>query len=605
MQSVLAGKRFATTALLSALLAIAGRAEGGDLSLPVTGNLLGSVVDAAGTPQRGATVRVFNKYQQLVSRTVTAPDGRFAFASLPVDLYSVRVALASFLPAARDRVAVRAGANSVLQIHLTTLFSSIEVKYNLPGAAMSDDWKWVLRSSPATRLITRYLPDEPSPAPQQHKPIFTGTRAMVSLSGGGGGSIGSGWGDSELGLPDVGTGFALATNLLGNNELQFGGAFGQNTSLGVPAMGLCAIYRRDDGSGFGAPPEVTLMMSQFGLVGPQQLGSANAGGQLPTILRTMSLSIYNVLDAVDNVHIEYGMTAESVDYLQHTSRVSPFARMTVSLAPGRKIVAAYSDGARPDELTAHQQEQAAQADAPGASDELANTASTMTRLPQISNRDGMLEMQRTQSYEVGYTSTSHSHSYSVSAFHEVVSNGRVNVAGTLTPLNTEDLLWDGVSPAASYNIGNYTRNGYIASADQQIDDMLDFQAAFGRMGGFAVDEGGFAALKEGMRNVAAASVKVRAPVAGTRIVANYGWVDAGTVIPMHAFTTQNVYISPGLNLSVRQPLPSPFGMSGHFELTADIRNLLAQGYLPVSAGSHSLIVVQAPRVIRGGVNFIF
>ncbi len=166
MQSVLAGKRFATTALLSALLAIAGRAEGGDLSLPVTGNLLGSVVDAAGTPQRGATVRVFNKYQQLVSRTVTAPDGRFAFASLPVDLYSVRVALASFLPAARDRVAVRAGANSVLQIHLTTLFSSIEVKYNLPGAAMSDDWKWVLRSSPATRLITRYLPDEPSPAPQ-------------------------------------------------------------------------------------------------------------------------------------------------------------------------------------------------------------------------------------------------------------------------------------------------------------------------------------------------------------------------------------------------------------------------------------------------------
>lgn len=598
MQSVLAGKRFATTALLSALLAIAGRAEGGDLSLPVTGNLLGSVVDATGTPQRGATVRVFNKYQQLVSKTVTAPDGRFAFASLPVDLYSVRVALASFLPAARDRVAVRAGANSVLQIHLTTLFSSIEVKYNLPGAAMTDDWKWVLRSSPATRLITRYLPGEPSPAPEQRKPIFSGTRAMVSLSGGGGGSM-----DSELGLPDVGTGFALATNLLGNNELQFGGAFGQNTSLGVPAMGLCAIYRRDDGSGFGAPPEVTLTMSQFGLLGPQQMGSA-AGGQLPTILRTMALSIYNVLDVVDNVHIEYGMTAESVDYLQHTSRVSPFARMTVSLAPGRKIVAAYSDGARPDELTAHQQEQVAEADAPGASDDLANTANTMTRLPQISNRDGMLELQRTQSYEVGYTSTSHSQTYAISAFHEVVSNGRLNVAGTLTPLNTEDLLWDGVSPAASYNVGNYSRNGYIASADQQIDDMLDFQAAYGRMGGFAVDESGLAALRDGMHNVAAASIKVHAPIAGTRIVANYGWVDAGTVIPMHAFTTQNIYISPGLNLSVRQPLPS-FGMSGHFELTADIRNLLAQGYLPVSAGSHSLIVVQAPRIIRGGVNFIF
>jgi surface antigen len=323
----------------------------------------------------------------------------------------------------------------------------------------------------------------------------------------------------------------------------------------------------------------------------------------------MSLSVYNVLDALDNVHIEYGMTAESADYLQHTSRVSPFARMTVSLAPGRKLVAAYSDGARPDELTAHQQEQTEQADTPGASNDLANTANTMARLPQISNRNGMLELQRTQSYEVGYTNTSHSRTYAISAFHEVVSNGRVNVAGTLTPLNSEDLLWDGVSPAASYNIGNYSRNGYIASADQQIDDLLDFQAAYGRMGGFAVDEGGLAPqqnfLRQSSHNVAAASVKVHAPVAGTRIVANYGWVDAGTVIPMHAFTTQNIYISPGLNLSVRQPLPSPFGMSGHFELTADIRNLLAQGYLPISAGSHSLIVVQAPRIIRGGVNFIF
>src|SRR5205807_7432935 len=91
-------------------------------------------------------------------------DGRFAFAGLPADLYSVRVALASFLPASRDRIAVKAGFESLLQIHLATLFSNVELTYAVPTSAMTDDWKWVLRSSPATRPITRLLGENPKSA---------------------------------------------------------------------------------------------------------------------------------------------------------------------------------------------------------------------------------------------------------------------------------------------------------------------------------------------------------------------------------------------------------------------------------------------------------
>jgi hypothetical protein len=47
-------------------------------------------------------------------------------------------------------------------------------------------------------------------------------------------------------------------------------------------------------------------------------------------------------------------------------------------------------------------------------------------------------------------------------------------------------------------------------------------------------------------------------------------------------------------------------MPGRFEVTADVRNLLAQGYLPVGGGdARRLLIVQAPRIIRGGVNFTF
>jgi hypothetical protein len=42
------------------------------------------------------------------------------------------------------------------------------------------------------------------------------------------------------------------------------------------------------------------------------------------------------------------------------------------------------------------------------------------------------------------------------------------------------------------------------------------------------------------------------------------------------------------------------------EATADLRNLLAQGYLPLSlADGRSIVLVQNPRSFRGGLSFIF
>jgi hypothetical protein len=322
----------------------------------------------------------------------------------------------------------------------------------------------------------------------------------------------------------------------------------------------------------------------------------------------MSLSIYEVADPLDNLHLEYGMTGESVDYLQHTSRISPFARATLNLKGAGEVIASYSDGGRPDELSAHQQYQNA-SDVENASDDLINTVNTLARLPQLSDRNGRLELQRTQSYELGYNKTAGSRTFAMSAFYEDVSNGRINVAGDLSPLDVNDLLSDGVSKTSTYNIGHYDRTGYLASINQRVNDSIDLAVAYGRVGGFTADANGLPQekfLAEKNHNLASANLEARIPHSGTRISANYGWVDSSAVIPRHVFTTQNMYTSPGLNVMLRQPLPSFFGMPGRLELTGDLRNLLAQGYLPLASGdSGRLLVVQAPRAIRGGLNFIF
>lgn len=620
LRPVLANRQFATAVATLGLLASIGRVQAQDLSLPVTGELLGTVMDGAGTPQMGAVVQILNKYRRVVSRGFTDADGRFVFAGLTSDSYSVRVSAASFLPASRDQILVKAGVNSVLEIHLATLLSNIEVSYKVPTGGMSNDWKWVLRASPATRLVTRVLPvDFPEPQPTVRPRVFSETHAMLAVSGGDSGLIDN----SEIGA-DLGTAFALSTNVLGKNQVQVAGALGQTAEFGPAAIALCAIYSRTgEDSPFAAPPEVTFRLAQLGGLGaplgaPLGTGFNNSasltGGVFP-VLRTMSLALYHVADPLESVHLEYGATGEEVEYVQHTSRLSPFARLTLDLGWPGKAIASYTDGGRPDELLAHQQYRESELDGRSDDDDLSGPLQNLSRLPQISNRDGRLQMQRTQAYELGYSKSLGTLNYSISGFSEVVWNGRLNVAGDLSPLNQDDLFSDGISTTSSYNVGKYERAGYVASVDQRVSQSLDVALAYGRMGGFTPDSNGPDAtgwspgsrfLDEKQHNLATVSTRAIVPHVGTRVTANYGWIDAHTVMPQHLFTTQDVISRPGLNILVRQPLPSFFGIPGRLELTADLRNLLADGYTSVNTGNGThLLLVEAPRAIRGGLKFTF
>jgi len=63
-------------------------------------------------------------------------------------------------------------------------------------------------------------------------------------------------------------------------------------------------------------------------------------------------------------------------------------------------------------------------------------------------------------------------------------------------------------------------------------------------------------------------------------------------------------MDPFLSVSVRQPLPGTL-WSCRWEALADVRNLLAQGYLPVASQDGQLILVSASRSFRGGLSFQF
>src|ERR1700691_5003443 len=135
----------------------------------LSGSIAGVVRNSSGVPQMGAAVFLFNRSEHLLNRALTNERGMFGFGMLTPDVYSVRVSLASFVPAVKEKIAVQPGMQSLLYVNLASVLSSIELVYAKPGegALMSDDWKWVLKESASTRPVLRMLPGDCGSDPNQ------------------------------------------------------------------------------------------------------------------------------------------------------------------------------------------------------------------------------------------------------------------------------------------------------------------------------------------------------------------------------------------------------------------------------------------------------
>ncbi|MCL5744690.1 MAG: carboxypeptidase-like regulatory domain-containing protein, partial [Acidobacteria bacterium] len=226
------------------LLAVRLPAQGPALGKPC-GSIAGLVASSAGIPQMGATVLLFDRFDRVAHRAFTDETGSFLFEALAPGSYSLRVSLASFFPALKRSILVQPGMRSLFNVNLAGVLSTIELVYSATGsgAIMSDDWKWVLRSSSATRPILRFRPRidlaEPANRRAALSTPFSETRGMVRISAGEEGRV-SQYGNE----PDLGTAFALATSLFGNNQVQVSGNFGYSTATGIPAAAFSTSYSR-------------------------------------------------------------------------------------------------------------------------------------------------------------------------------------------------------------------------------------------------------------------------------------------------------------------------------------------------------------------------
>ena len=294
--------------------------------------------------------------------------------------------------------------------------------------------------------------------------------------------------------------------------------------------------------------------------------------------------------------------------------MSRYARLSYDLENLGTVQFAYSSGSPPSEFLVDEglgTETGARSDQSALAEDLA----ALSVLPRLSLLDGRGAVQRSQDFEIGYEKKLHSTVFNFTAYRETVTNAAMTI-GTPTgdAFGIGDVLPDISSKSGILNIGSFQRTGFAASVNRALGDRLEIGTSVGRGGALELaDRGAALETADELRSTihtadrfwASAHASAKIPVIGTQISGSYEWTDYSTIMPSHFYLTQSTYPEAGLNIRVRQPIPSFPGIPGRLEATAELRNGLAQGYIPISDGSQRVLLMQQPRALRGGLSFIF
>jgi hypothetical protein len=619
---------FRTSSILKSMLAagllagIAPCVRGGSGAF-LSSDLRGDVRNGAGIAQMGASVFLYNRYDELIRQALTTESGTFIFLELAPDTYWLRVNLAGFLPAVQRNIAVSPGSDKLLRVNLSNLYSTVEIAppSAAQGALMSDDWKWVLRTSSATRPVLRLTPvsnsgvsSSGSPSAGHHHlaTTFTETTGVIKLSTGDSGPV------AGSGSDDIGTAFAVATRINGASRVRLSGDLGYIASSGLPTAAFRTTYSRDREDGETAP-EIALTVHQiyFPGLGPASNASVlypAGGGSESLALRTISMSAADKLQVNDQLEIEYGAQMDSVSFQQRETRMSPYARATFTPGaggPAGLFRAAFSSGAVPAGILNRDR---ALHDGEASVPELNQDLATLSMLPAISRYDGRTRMQRSRNWEAGYELAQGSRKYFLAIYSESVSDAAFNLSGPGVFPARADLLPSLDGNYYVFDIGTYQRAGLSAAVTQALGEHTEFTLGAGRSGVLMAGAGDApgataadvrAQLRNTQRPFVTARVSTTIPHAGTHLVAGYGWTSSHALMPTHFSLTGPANQEQGLNVSLHQPLPRLIGLRGRMEAIAELRNALAEGYLPVNAGGYRTVLTDSPRALRGGLSFLF
>lgn len=559
--------------LLAATLAL----PAGAASTVHGGAISGRVTDAQGKPQMGIPVEVFTANIAQAVLLFTDGAGRYSILNLKPGSYFIKVTAPSFLPALRENVLLHSGAHVVVNLTVNTLFEALSI---LPPRRTTqqpdDDWKWTLRSA-ANRPILRVLEDGSVVMASAEGKKSGALKARLALEGGSGGQ---GFGTSS----DMNTNFELESPISSSDRVSMNGSLGYGA--GSPSGVLHAAYSRQFDN--GSHPEFGVTIRRF--CPPDSLGHGSLGhGSLAGVV---SFSVADGFNLTDNLEVSYGGEMHDVHFMGRTKAFRPYG--AVDYHPTPKTVVEYRYA------TFH----------PG-SGMFSGDSEGEDNGPRISVNDFKPRVESAHHHELSVSQRIGRNRIQLAYYSDRVRNLALVGVGEVDP-DTGDFLPDVYSNTFTYNGGRVQSDGMRVVFQRQLTDSITATLDYG-MGGALVEparnlswERTQASLRGVQRQALAAKLTGHVPGSQTRWGASYKWTNGTSLTPVDAFNGSPGRTDPYLNFYIRQPLPANGFLPGNVEVLIDVRNLLAEGYVPVVApDGHTLYLVQSARSVRGGLAFTF
>lgn len=199
----------------------------------------------------------------------------------------------------------------------------------------------------------------------------------------------------------------------------------------------------------------------------------------------------------------------------------------------------------------------------------------------------------------------------VAVFQDHVDNTALLGTGDVTAAGG-DLLPDVYSGTFTYTGDTLDSRGLRLVLERKLDSDLTATLDFAYGGVLDLSKPDVAIqnasqwITNQRREAVAAKLSGRVNCTHTRWIASYGWINGQALTPVDMFNASPGQSDAFLNLFIRQPIPTMGFLPGHMEALIDLRNLLAQGYVPVMAqDGQTVYFVQSARSVRGGVTISF
>jgi Carboxypeptidase regulatory-like domain len=555
------------------VLALGARAE----AKQGYGTLSGVVFDPSGTPQMGATVWLISEDLggRTVSQLLSNQYGTFFSDHLKPGKYAVRVSLTGFLPAMERHVAVAADITTMLRVQMNSVFASLDTLRRKPDETSEpDDWKWVLRSSAATRTILQWQESDPNFTTAAIGPEMPGAPRLHGLVQLTNGALRPG---SPSSLPDGPATSVSYDQQLGHlGRLLVAGQMGyQRGASGA----FASVWQPSGAAGHGPETVFVLHQSKFGETG--------------LTFQEMRFDQNQQFALSNRVTLQAGAEYLRAGFLTSVSALRPHAQVDALLAPGWTASFAVASDPPPTHW--------------GRTGALQSAIAELDSLPTVLLHDGnpVLESNWHEEFSVRHKLTSRSQ-IEVAAFHDAAKHQAIFGSG---PAATPDFVQDTFSQQFIYDGGSTSSWGTRISFQQKLSGNLEFAAMYDWAGALT-PIGELDSTSADFRNNIStrnhqgigARVSGKVPRTGTQVAASYMWISGATVSRVDAFGEAESQMDPNLHLSIRQPLP---GLSGRWEAMADFSNLLAQGYVSAGGADSRIVLVPVFRAFRGGVSFQF